>query len=82
MTRHALHGAAPDGRDNTNNHLHVLARLDPEADAAWSDEEVVRRRARLCPPKDRARRVLSCVDPGVQEKLDVRHLVNRRSCPA
>ena len=52
-----------------NNHLHVLARLDPEAGAAWSDEEVVRRWARLCPPKDRARRVLSCLDPWVQEKL-------------
>ncbi len=50
-----------------NNHLHVLARLDLEADAAWSDEEVVRRWARLCPPKDRARRVLSCLDPWVQE---------------
>ena len=52
-----------------NNHLHVLARLDPDADAAWSDEEVAQRWARLCPPKDRARRVLSCIDPWVQEKL-------------
>ena len=52
-----------------NNHLHVLARLDPDADAAWSDEEVVRRWARLCPPRDRTRRVLSCIDPWVQEKL-------------
>ena len=37
-----------------DNHLHVLIRLDPEAAAAWSDEQVVRRWGRLFPPHDGA----------------------------
>jgi len=38
-----------------DNHLHVLARLDPEVAAGWSDEEVVRRWGRLFPPRDKSR---------------------------
>jgi hypothetical protein len=38
-----------------DNHLHVLVRLDPEAAAGWSDEEVVRRWGRLFPPRDKSR---------------------------
>jgi hypothetical protein len=41
-----------------NNHLHVLLRLDPDVAAGWSDEEVVRRWGRLCPPRDKSRREL------------------------
>ena len=37
-----------------DNHLHLLVRLDPEAAAAWSDEEVVRRWGRLFPPRSAA----------------------------
>ena len=34
-----------------DNHLHVLARLDPEVAKPWSDEEVVRRWIAVYPPK-------------------------------
>ncbi len=37
-----------------DNHLHVLARLDPQVAAGWSDEEVVRRWGRLLPPRDKS----------------------------
>ena len=37
-----------------DNHLHVLARLDPDVAAAWSDEEVVRRWGRLFPARDKS----------------------------
>jgi len=48
-----------------DNHLHLLVRLDPEAAAAWSDEEVVRRWGRLFPPRDRTRRALPVSDEWV-----------------
>src|ERR1700683_128362 len=34
------------------NHLHILLRRDPELAAGWSDEDVVRRWAKLYPPRD------------------------------
>ena len=34
-----------------DNHLHVLCRLDPDKAQGWSDEEVVRRRIAVYPPK-------------------------------
>src|SRR5208337_1459077 len=49
-----------------DNHLHLLVRLDPEAAAAWSDEEVVRRWGRLFPPRDRLRRPLPVSDEWVK----------------
>ena len=52
-----------------DNHLHLLVRLDPEAAAAWSDEQVVRRWGRLFPPRDRLRRPLPVSDEWVQEQL-------------
>jgi hypothetical protein len=33
-----------------DNHLHVLARLDPDAATAWTDEEVVMRWLAVYPP--------------------------------
>jgi hypothetical protein len=41
-----------------DNHLHILARLDPEVAQGWSDEEVVRRCGRLFPPRDKGRQAL------------------------
>jgi hypothetical protein len=41
-------------------------RLDPDVAQNWSDEEVVRRWARLFPPRDRARRPLPVSDEWVQ----------------
>ena len=40
------------------NHLHILLRLDPELAAGWSDEDVVRRWAKLYPPRDNKRQPL------------------------
>jgi hypothetical protein len=53
-----------------NNHLHVLLRLDPDVAAGWSDEEVVRRWGRLCPPRDKSRRELPVTDDWVQLRDD------------
>jgi len=47
------------------NHLHLLMRLDPEAAAGWSDEDVVRRWGRLFPPRDKSRRPLAVSDDWV-----------------
>lgn len=52
-----------------NNHLHVLLRLDPNVAAAWSDEEVVRRWGRLCPPRDKSRQPLPVSDEWVKWRL-------------
>jgi hypothetical protein len=52
-----------------DNHLHLLLRLDPEAAAGWSDEEVVRRWGRLCPPRDKSRRPLPVSDEWLQGHL-------------
>ena len=53
-----------------NNHLHVLLRLDPDIAASWSDEEVVRRWGRLCPPRDKSRRPLPVSDDWIQWRLE------------
>ena len=52
-----------------DNHLHLLARLDPEIAAVWSDEEVVRRWGRLFPPRDAARQPLPLSAEWVRERL-------------
>ena len=49
--------------------LAPLVRLDPEAAAAWSDEDVVRRWGRLFPPRDLKRRPLPVADEWVQVQL-------------
>jgi hypothetical protein len=52
-----------------DNHLHLLIRLDPEVALGWSDEEVVRRWARLFPPRDRSRRLVGVSEQWIQERL-------------
>jgi REP element-mobilizing transposase RayT len=52
-----------------DNHLHVLARLDPEVAGGWSDEEVVRRWGRLFPPRDAARQPIAVAEAWVQGRL-------------
>ena len=47
----------------------LLVRLDPDAAANWSDEEVVRRSGRLFPPRDKARRPRPVSDEWVQGHL-------------
>ncbi len=41
-----------------DNHLHVLLRLNPKTAAEWTDEEVVKRWAKLFPPRDKTGKVL------------------------
>ena len=63
-----------------NNHLHVLLRLDPDIAEGWSDEEVVRRWGRLCPPRDKSRRALVVSDDWVQWRLkDVQWVATTRA---
>ena len=52
-----------------NNHLHLLLRLDPGVARAWSDEEVVRRWARLFPPRDKFRQPIPVTEHWVQWRL-------------
>jgi REP element-mobilizing transposase RayT len=52
-----------------DNHLHVLLRLDPDAALPWTDEDVVRRWAKLYPPRNRRRELIPVSDPWIQEKL-------------
>ncbi|WP_406698884.1 hypothetical protein V5E97_08360 [Singulisphaera sp. Ch08] len=52
-----------------NNHLHVLVRLDPQLAGAWSDEEVVRRWARLFPPRDQTRQPVEVSQAWVEGRL-------------
>src|SRR4029077_6580318 len=52
-----------------DNHLHVLARLDPDVATGWSDEEVVRRWGRLFPPRDKSRDPLPVSDEWVRMRL-------------
>src|SRR5581483_9613528 len=52
-----------------DNHLHVLARLDPEVAQGWSDEDVVRRWRRLFPPRDATRQLISVSKEWVQWRL-------------
>ncbi len=52
-----------------DNHLHVLVRLDSEVAAGWSDEEVVRRRGRLFPPRDKSRQPIPVSNAWVEWRL-------------
>jgi hypothetical protein len=52
-----------------DNHLHVLLRLNPDDATGWSDEDVVRRWARLFPPRDARRQVVEISEQWIQEKL-------------
>src|SRR5271157_4585330 len=52
-----------------DNYLHLLVRLDPDVAQGWSDEDVVRRWARLFPPRDKARQVAPVSEEWVQARL-------------
>ena len=64
-----IFGIAVGGFSVMDNHLHVLLRLDQEVADGWSDEEVVRRRGRLFPPRDQSRQALAVTDDWVQWRL-------------
>jgi hypothetical protein len=60
-----------------DNHLHVLVRLDSDVAKGWSDNDVVQRWSRLCPPRDSMRRALPINDAWVQTQLADAPWVNR-----
>ena len=53
-----------------DNHLHVLARIDPEVANAWSDEEVVRRWSKLHPPRNRHGELVPISPKWVEARLN------------
>jgi hypothetical protein len=62
-----------------DNHLHLLLRLDPDAAAGWSDDDVVRRWGRLFPPRNKSRKPVPIFEDWVQGKLkDVRWVAKAR----
>jgi hypothetical protein len=52
-----------------DNHLHVLARLDPEVAKTWSDEEVLRRWSKLYPPRNRCGEIVPISKKWVEARL-------------
>ena len=64
-----IFGVSVGGFAVLDNHLHLLVRLDPETVKNWSDEEVIRRWARLFPPRDKMRRPLDVSDDWVAGHL-------------
>jgi hypothetical protein len=53
-----------------DNHLHVLARLDPEIAEGWSDEEVLRRWSKLYPPRNRRGEIVPIADNWKKARLN------------
>jgi len=52
-----------------DNHLHVLARLDPELAENWSDEEVLRRWLTVYPPKSADGEILEVTKHRINEEM-------------
>ena len=59
------------------NHFHLVVRLEPEAAEGWSDEQVVRRWARIHPPRDGRWRPREITEPWVQQQAADRKRVAR-----
>lgn len=53
-----------------DNHLHVLARLDPDVAKTWSAEEVAQRWGKLYPPRNRRREKLPISDKWIQARVE------------
>ena len=51
-----------------DDRLHLLVRLDPDVVKEWSNEEVVRRWARLSPPRDKSRQPVRVSKDWVQSR--------------
>jgi hypothetical protein len=64
-----IFAVAVGGFSVMDNHLHVLVRLDPDVAKGWSDEQVVRRRGALFPPRDKSRQPLPVSEGWVQWRL-------------
>ena len=64
-----------------DNHLHLVVRLEPERVEQWSDEEVVRRWAKLFPPRGKNRKPLEVTPQWIEQKLadqDQKYVTNAR----
>lgn len=62
-----------------DNHLHVLARLDPEEARQWSEEEVVRRWVAVYPPKTLKGETLEINQAWIDHQLkDSKHVAAMR----
>ena len=60
-----------------DSHLHVLLKLQPEVAAQWSDEDVVRRWARLYPPRGMNRKPMKVTQDWIEQKLADKELVDK-----
>ncbi len=74
-----LFAIAVGGYSVLDNHLHLAVRLAPEHVDQWSDEEVVRRWAKLFPPRDKNRKPLE-VTPQLTGPA-VCYAAAKRGCP-
>src|SRR5271157_2960690 len=62
-----------------DDRLHVLVRLDPDVAKRWSNDDVVRRWARLPPPRDKYRQPISATDGWVRsQRKDSRWVATAR----
>ncbi len=61
-----------------DNHMHLLLYLDGKACRRWSKTEVLRRWARLHPPRGPNRKPLKCIKQWLKEKLSDHKYVNER----
>jgi hypothetical protein len=59
-----------------DNHLHVVTYLDIKGAKRWSKEEVLRRWAKLCPPRGPDRKPLKSIEKWVKEKIRDKKFVN------
>ena len=59
-----------------DNHLHVLTYLDLKQARRWSKEEVLRRWAKLCPPRGPDRKPLKSIEKWIKEKIRDKKFVN------
>ncbi len=60
-----------------DNHLHVLLKLEPERVDTWSDEEVIRRWAKVCPPRGADRKPLAVIEDWVKRQMTDRTFVQK-----
>jgi REP element-mobilizing transposase RayT len=70
-----LFSIAVAGFSILDNHLHVLAWLDPEVAKGWSAEEVARRWGQLFPPRKRRREKLPLTGEWIQAKVEDREWI-------
>lgn len=61
-----------------DSHLHLLLRLNEQLAKSWSAEEVLRRWAKLYPPRGKDRKPLESIDSWIEEMSSDEHFVETR----